>query len=463
MRRRVLPFTVLVVLAHGSLAAQVCEVTDTIGNCFDRFKKTPSEAARNAAEVTAEDTLAAKTTGAESFASKLAATIKDFNPLFRGLIQTSDVAADGRSLTLDVNLKGLFDKAPQWQLQFVAHEPEVFEPLALALPASSSSALEDDLHDLDDVSAVVTWTPQGSRLGRSFSGNDDVFSKMMDVIAADVERQGREEPEPADLIFDVLAILGDDAPDDPDTLEFSGIEDGAKRAEVMKLVEAAGTAAANGDAMFRQEVESSRLIVMADLINNQPQFWVSGAYRLRDDIAGPDEISLKVSYEHGFANLNALRRKCGCSDAATLLPALKGYAASNATKSSLKHSDRLAFSLEYLQSTSYRFAVPADSVDLDLDSAHMLTASLSYGRYVSFDSKGNEVGRLDASAKYEEFGDDPMRQDRAVASIVYTQKLTDTWTLPIGVTWANREEFIGDVQEKLSAHVGVSYKLPWKH
>ena len=57
----------------------------------------------------------------------------------------------------------------------------------------------------------------------------------------------------------------------------------------------------------------------------------------------------------------------------------------------------------------------------------------------------------------------PTRRDRGVASIAYAQKISADWSIPIGATWANQEEFIGDVQKKLSAHLGLSYKLPWKN
>jgi hypothetical protein len=463
-RRTILPLALALTFALASARADdACKDSDSIETCYLRHQ-TPSESATGAVVTDAKKALAGKTTGADSFASHLASSINDFNHLFRGLIQSTNESDDGKSLTVDFNLKPLAGDVSAWQLQAVAREPEVYKALELALPEATrearSAELKNELSDLDDLTAVVSWSPQNARIGRSFSGNADLFSQMI----VELDRLANENVKviPADLLLSLSHLLKDEASFTDETMLFAAIPDPALRKSARDLVENFSVAQSRADAEFRALAKSRNLIAFADLINNQPQVYVSGSYRWRDPIGGPDEISVKATYEHGFANVNALRRACGCKDAATLLGRLAAYAAGTREQSVLKHSDRLAVTVQYDQSGAYHISLPSDGVTLDLDSSHKLTASLAYGRYVSFDALGNEVGRLDAKAELEDFGNDPTRQRRAVASMVYTQKLSDDWSIPIGVTWANREEFVGDVQKNFSAHLGLSYKLPWK-
>lgn len=469
MRTRHLVLAALVLqLSPRVTASTPCSDDDTIESCYAKNQSSPSQSAEAGVQKEVTSGLAAKSTGADSFGSRLASTIKDFNPLFKGLIQTSDVAADGRSLTLDVNLKSLVGTASGWQLQAVAREPEVYGALEQALPAATrstrSAALKNELGELDDVTGVLSWSPQNSYLGRTFSGNTDLFSALileLDEQAAKGESAGSVPP---DLLFTLLDVLkGENLPADAETMKFSNISNPDVRAAAKKYVEQISVAQEKVDARFRALATAHNLIAMADLINNQPQVYVSGSYRSRATIAGPDEITIKASYEHGFANLNGLRRDCRCADdAAKLLESLPRYSYKARSRSALKHADRLAVSVEYTQVQKYQIALPSDGVNLDLKSSHTFVASFAYGRYVSFDANGNEVGRFDAKANYEDYGTDPTRQRRAVASVAYTQKINKDWSIPIGLTWANREEFVGDVQKKLSAHLGLSYKLPWK-
>jgi hypothetical protein len=67
--------------------------------------------------------------------------------------------------------------------------------------------------------------------------------------------------------------------------------------------------------------------------------------------------------------------------------------------------------------------------------------------------------RVDLSLEVFEVSGDPMRQDRRVAKLSYDLPLAKGVTLPVTLVYANKAEFLGDPDEQLSAHVGLSFKL----
>src|SRR5204862_4769878 len=115
-------------------------------------------------------------------------------------------------------------------------------------------------------------------------------------------------------------------------------------------------------------------------------------------------------------------------------------------------------------------------------SGHKFVYSITYGRSAKI-SEAAKDGRIDVAVNYEdtraarttdnvELGL-PNRvialetaastvppRDRFVASIAYTYKMTDNFSFPISLVYANHAAFLGDVTRKLNAHFGLVYKLP---
>jgi hypothetical protein len=50
--------------------------------------------------------------------------------------------------------------------------------------------------------------------------------------------------------------------------------------------------------------------------------------------------------------------------------------------------------------------------------------------------------------------------DRFVASVTYTQKINAKLSVPVSLVYANHASFLGDVDRKLNAHIGIQFKLP---
>jgi hypothetical protein len=66
--------------------------------------------------------------------------------------------------------------------------------------------------------------------------------------------------------------------------------------------------------------------------------------------------------------------------------------------------------------------------------------------------------RLDLVANYEDVSDDPMRQNRGVATLTVTRRF-GSMAVPFGIVYATRGEFLGEVDKQLSAHVGLKLNL----
>jgi len=94
-------------------------------------------------------------------------------------------------------------------------------------------------------------------------------------------------------------------------------------------------------------------------------------------------------------------------------------------------------------------------------SSRSVSASASYGRDVFRPlSTIDRRGRLDAELKYDDVTGDDKRRDRFVASVTYTQKLSEKVQIPVSLAYANHADYLTNVDRKLNAHFGLSWKLP---
>ena len=83
------------------------------------------------------------------------------------------------------------------------------------------------------------------------------------------------------------------------------------------------------------------------------------------------------------------------------------------------------------------------------------------GRGHSFLSMAVAPIRIDLMDKYEDVSDDPMRQDRLVASLTLTRKLGDI-DRPVRDR-LHEPHFLTDVDKQVSAHIGLKFDLNTAH
>jgi aspartyl aminopeptidase len=60
---------------------------------------------------------------------------------------------------------------------------------------------------------------------------------------------------------------------------------------------------------------------------------------------------------------------------------------------------------------------------------------------------------------YEDFSDDPARQDRGVVTATFTYPVSQGFFVSVDAVHATKPEFCGDVDDELSARAGLVYKV----
>jgi hypothetical protein len=68
--------------------------------------------------------------------------------------------------------------------------------------------------------------------------------------------------------------------------------------------------------------------------------------------------------------------------------------------------------------------------------------------------------RLDFTAKYELPEDNDSEEKGFVGTLTYTQKISETFSLPLSFVYSDHESDLINVQKRFSARFGLMYKLP---
>jgi hypothetical protein len=458
MRRRLLsrlPLLLLPLLSFASAAAaQQCTTDDTPLTCWRRFN---SVAATTAIQVSATNT------GTSTSATLASATaVRDFLSLFTMGVDVGTVTTSGTVVTIDWNLPFPYvEDNDRIKLQTLLSESDLAADVQTAL-GSNTAAAKSRLTNFDDVTMIAAYDAINARLGRSIAPHTD-FLNALDQVAIDNDPAVYAQ-KLGQLIVDLHTKVPNSGPVSIDT-KFSTIPDPVLQQAILAQVQA--TAVAEKGAAAK-----SKLIVNAltQLINNQPQLYGTATYHHRSDLVGPDELGFKGTFELSARSLNRFLNKnsdvCAKSGAKGIVnPAncadrLTAYAAAGGQTPT---SDRLAFSIEYNQERGgnvdlTEFGVVPPATPVIRKQVHSLIASLTWGHPLP--SQRIKDARLDLAVNYDNVSNDPNRKDRLVASITFSQKINDTLTLPISLTYANHEKFLPETDRKLGVHFGISYKIP---
>ncbi|MGZ8710882.1 MAG: hypothetical protein ACXW28_11730 [Thermoanaerobaculia bacterium] len=213
---------------------------------------------------------------------------------------------------------------------------------------------------------------------------------------------------------------------------------------------------------------------------NESKWVFEAGGRIRRETVGPNEFSVKATWEigPGQKELETFRT----SDCGRALYRVQASAESisgtcveefaeavvDATNDPLTfHQARIAFSLEgkWLEANEVRIADPL--VEIPGKNSHSIAIAASGGYDVftgttSMPDKSTKRGRLDFSLTYDDVTDDPLRNDRLIASITYTQRAGEELQFPITLMYASDSDYLTNVDRKLNAHFGISYKVPSK-
>jgi hypothetical protein len=422
--------------------------------------------------------LAGRTTGIGALGSGLASTASDFLPTIAGALGLTQTTTEDGATALETNLLIPLGANPQRvRLQGLLRKPGLYQPLADTLPVATRgarrSALEEQLRDFDDVRIAVAWNLENRTFGRSFEESrllaDHLLAVQIQRFMATPPLQGRRDAALAAFRAGVSVTAADVDTTRPGCSfpAFGAFQKVAFGCYTATRQTAASAALLTGvkelravEDSLREMLSQSGFYDLGVLIDNQPQLSFEVATDIRRDLVGPNQFNATIRYEAGFTNLNGLRRACGSLADTLIAPeCLRRYLNDPGTAAAMGRGDRLSLSVAFARRSDHHLELPADSVNLRLDGTWDLVGSFGLGRFVAFDRHDQAVGRIDLLGEYVYHHDDPERLNRFVASATYTQRLSVSLSIAAGFSYANRPEFLGEVDKKVSANFGLRYKF----
>ena len=457
-------------VSSGMVAAAEppCAPQDTVAACWERYLPAqPARAAEKsvaAAQIAAREKLENFETGLDGGAPALATTTRNFLPLLSmaGLISDSDGEGEDNLFTVDLNfLIPTLGEDRNAQLKAVLNtQPALFAPLHDAFEGISGGAdraaeLQSELDAGDDYTIAFAYSHINERFGRSFARYRRRFVDLFEAAQTRATAAHRSASS-GNALTALVTMLGDDVDLDGPLSQKPGLQ---------HAVEQAARTEAALEEQLQTMAASHALSTFAELVNNQPQLTVGFDFRERDDRVGVRERLLKLAYEFGLANISQMERAAGgacdlaaaerenADLAAECLSRYGSYVERNQTR--LRNADRFVAELSYADIGDYAYR--ADGVVVERGGSHRLAATLGYGRTLRV-LGANRESRLDLVAAYEDYRDDPDRRDRLLATLTLTTKMNGV-SIPVSLVYANHGEFLPEVDEEVSAHIGIKFAL----
>ena len=343
-----------------------------------------------------------------------------------------------------------------------AKRGELFPELKTKLEEAGSDSLitdlDEELGDFDDLSLDLVFSvdrfgeDNAIWWGRKFRAsngtktpNGELATKIYGLIASAPQDRYKAATKAFQeaVRAPTQSLASKNVKDTPDSV----------RADLQAKAKAAADAALADIKGLEQRLKDNRYFMFGKLVANQPQFSVTVGYDTRDELVGRDSLKAQVKYEIGQANVNGLRRSCKT----LTLDCYSKFL--NQQAPALKKNWRVSFEGKYSWMDAYDFTHPDTMVTLDLDEAQEWHVMLSAGRTLRLTDTGIEQTRFELEATYEDVTGDTQKQGRFVSTATFTERISDTMAVSVGVVYANRPEFRGEVDEELSARAGLRFKL----
>lgn len=463
-------FVALLVVVSPPCRAATCTADRSLNACFDSIREIATDAELSESGMALVTELNEATTSVTTMEAGTAASVLNLLPRLTvtGLVAPDEGDDSGDLLGFDYNFKlpTHIGAGHNTKLHFeIDRQPEVFVPLRAALDETTTEGLVTDLENtletFDDLAVSFTYSITNQRFGRTFSPHrndyESMYRQFFDEIYENPESEIREKQTAAVGMLTRELAEG--------CIDLSKFSNEVPIAQWVTCKEEHGRAVDVLQAQFRSTVDFLRTVdagidsyeitKFSQLLNNQPQLNFSAFVRERDDLVGPSEQGLMLSYEMGVANLNSMRKKCG---AAFDHACFRDYVTDEVSQEALEKGDRLSFSLEWSHLDDYRFTLPAQNFLFEQGGSDKFSATFAYGRLVRLGNAESDSARIDISASYQNSSDDFLLNDRGIASFTLTKRL-GAITLPFTIVWATEPEFRGEVDTELSARLGIKYDL----
>ncbi len=461
-----------------------CPTALTIGECLRQVKAAAIEDAeeKEVASGVAEESadLEAMPTGMDTGGATLQSTTKDLVPLaaIAGLLGQGDGTNDQGDLVANLNFLlpgGLAGRNSQLQA-IATTKPALSTAVREALPETSrdelAGTLAEKISGSDQVAISFTYNMQGLNRGRNFELYRNRYRALVRPMVKGLLGQQGD----ANDLFDQASDLCPPGPGEIEDTDRKFVDIETKCPGVGQQVR---TLIAQGAAAFvkplvelREGLTTKRFDRFGELVANQPQLHVSLTATEREPLVGADTTSGKLTYEWARVNLaHAMSEDChrrleqdgdAEPDAAFVAACASEYTSYvNAHDAEIAEGERISLTLEYESVDS--LVVPLSTLlpdagveDFHSPSSKTRIAKLGWSR--NFGGLQGQPTRFDLVAGYEDVTDDPARRDRMVATATMNLKFGQI-DVPFGIVYANHGKYLGEVDEQLSAHLGLKFDL----
>lgn len=437
--------------------AQECERTDTPGSCLNKFIPPVAGDTAEEAEEQTETATETAATGITNTASPAESSLKDFLTLLAASMESATTSEEGQAFTFDWNPPLGFTEKWGVKLQASFAETQLNDEVTklLADNAEEIEELKDSLEFGDDARLSGFVEPVNARSGRSMNPHRTWFRPMRDAMLSGRREELRQQRE----LLTKHRMLA--------TQAFENNRTGEPPTDEQIDERIADFVALGKELQEARAGRSSFFMAFAKLLNNQPQLYGAVSYHARRNVIGPNEWSGKFTYEFARNNINSfVKKNDDCKDITiaegeSCAGKLKDFA--DAAKPGI---ERFALSLEYHRVNRRWIDDPDAELEFGFPRTRSFVGSLAFGSTMApmlpLRTETNGVGdaRIDFTAKYELPEDDESEEKGFVGTLTYTQKINETFSLPLSLVYSDHESDLINVQKKFSARFGLMYKLP---
>ena len=401
-----------------------------------------------------------------TFAARIHNSYEDFLNLFSFAINKVEESDNGQALIVRFN--PLREGSTLIGTTLTVTQPAVADVVKNAIAEDvrdkTVSALEKRIGSQNDLTfsasysaATVLCDPKRPTGNRCWGRSPKTYSDLVSALLAEFV-----QPDRASAALAVrLGALFPDVPGDMRQQKIPAKDRDLVIAIIKEEIAADAVELKSAKAIY----DENHLDLIATMIDNQPQ--ATGTITVHHPalFGGPRSQAGSVELHFGRVNMNTLRDACGVLKPGQTLGAcfrdkLNTYAANGMP------TDKLVFTASYDRAQHYSLA----SLGLDppvtgftainIPQSDVLKVKAQGGRQLGTEMTGKPL-RADLSIEggFNQKGD-VRSNNRWVGTVTLSVPFGDTMTIPVSITFANKPEFLGDVKNRIGAHVGLSYRLP---
>ncbi len=477
-------------LVPAGLAAQ-CDGPSvvTLGDAYECFFENSPEI-KSLRDETSASVVAANNpvTPPDAFGGRIHSSYQDFLNLLSFAVNKVEESDDGQALVVRFN--PLRRGTNLLGSSLTIAKPTLFEGIVDAIPAAqrpaATSELEKQLEDTDDLIWALSYSYQSRRCdeakltnSRCWGRSPAIYRQALSGLLVRAAGGAVEAADPSQEDFIAVAqTIAQTVPGFSGSVFALNLQQlpADQRASILGNLQKAAEANAEQTVANQKLFESSGIGELATLLDNQPQLALTGSYRDRAPLGGPDESSVTLELQFGGTNLNSVYSECN-GDLGCVAAKLPGFAG---TDVSTLPTGKFVLSASYTQQDEYNRTTLNLPADLATFSGVTLKKNdeLKVRLQAGWQLKGNlgglsQVGQGTASPQNArwDFAVEGIRnsegevltENRWVATASLTVPLNAQMSVPLTVTYANKPEFLGDVTKQYGAHLGITYRIPWSN